>query len=170
MATITVDQPRLVGFGESTETARVVVDSSGTNFAFGDLVTYASTSGIDKATSASDVAAGSDLALAAEPDVEHDAYYEPITGNSFGDGSGYAQVILLHNQQLEMSTYNEALATADLGSIFALTFSGTTPVVNLSTSSTSGFKTLRVADPVFGGDVGDTNTRVIGTLTDDMVL
>ena len=172
MATITVSQPRLVGFGEAAGTSRVVVDSSGTNFVAGDLVVYASTSGIDKATSASDVAAGVDLALAADPDVEHDPYYEPVGGSAgkFGDGDGYAQVVLLRNQELEMSTLNEALATADLGATFALAISNSIPCVNLSTSSTSGLKIHRVADPVSGGDIGDTNARVIGILTDDMVL
>ena len=171
MATITVDKPQLVGFGERTEPTRVVVDSSGTNFAHRDLVTYGSTSGIDKATGG---ASDTKLAFAMDPDVEHDAYYEPIESGAgtFGDGSGYAQVVLLDGQLLEMSTANEALATADLGAIFALTYdsSAATAVVDLSTSSGSGFHIQRVADPVHGGDVGDTGTRVVGRLSDSLCL
>lgn len=172
MATIAIDQPRLVGFGDGVQTTRVAVDTSGTTFAFGDLVVYASTSGIDKATSASDVAQSSSLALAAEPDVSEDPYYEPVGGSagSFGDASGYAQVVLLRDREIEMSTLNEALAAVDLGATFALAISSSTPCVDLSTSSQSGFKILRVADPVFGGDIGDTQARVIGVLTDDMCL
>lgn len=169
MATITLDKPRLVGFGHQTSAARVVVDTSGTTFVQNDLVTYGSTSGIDKATAG---ASDTDLALASERDQDADGYYEPIVGNGFGGDSGYAQVILLQGQELEMSTGNEALATADLGALFALAYSGTdaVPFVDLSTSSTSGFKILRVADPVHGGDIGDTGTRVIGRLTDDLCL
>lgn len=171
MATITVSRPRLVGFGDSDDAMRVVVDTSGTTFVQNDLVTYGSTSGIDKATGG---AADSDLALAVERDQSEDPYYEPVGGSagSFGGDSGYAQVVSLENAQLEMSTANEALATADLGAIFALAYdsSAGAAVVDLSTSSTSGFKIIRVADPVFGGDVGDTGTRVVGTITSDLCL
>jgi hypothetical protein len=171
MATISLAKPRLVGFGDGTDVSNVVVDSSGTQFEFNDLVTYGSTSGVDKATGG---AADTLLAIAADPDVEHDSYYEPIPSGSaaFGDGSGYAQVVLLSDAQVEMSTGNEALATADLGALFALAYSGTdgVPFVDLSTSSTSGFRIMRVADPVHGGDIGDTGTRVVGRLTDDLCL
>jgi len=171
MATIAVERPRLVGFGESVEAQRVVIDTSGTTFVFNDLVTYGSTSGIDKATGG---ASDTELALAAERDVSEDPYYEPIPSGSgkFGDDSGYAQVFLLDGVDLEMSTANEALAAVDLGAIFALAYdsSAGTAVVDLSTSSTSGFKIIRVADPVNGGDVGDTGTRVVGRLSSSLCL
>lgn len=163
MATITLDNPRLAGYGEEHTVQRVVVDSSGTAFVAGDLVTYGSTSGVDKATAG---AADADLALALEP--SSDGWYEPIAGSggSFGADSTHVQVALLEDVDLEMSTLNEALTTSDLGAIFALAYDSgaATMCVDLSTSSTSGFKIIRVADPVHGGDVGDTQTRVVGHL------
>ena len=179
MATISFSRPRLVGYGDGTDPTRVEVDTSGTTFVFNDLLTFESTSGIDKATSTTGLLAANTngLALAAEPDQSQDPYYEPIPSGSgkFGDDSDQAIVVQLQGQQVEMSTGNEALATADLGAIFALgvtstSATDTTVFVDLSTSSTSGFKIIRVADPVFGGDIGDTQTRVIGRFTDDLCL
>ena len=169
MATITIDSPRLVGFGESIDTTLVDVDTTGTAFEFNDIVVM--TSGkADKLTAAS--SASSVIALAAEP--SSDGYYEPVAGSggSFGSQSTEKQVILLSGAELEMSTGNEALAQADLGAIFALGYDSTTgnAFVDLSASSTSGFRVQRVADPVYGGDLGDTGTRVVGIITDDICL
>lgn len=170
MATISRDKPRLVGLTPFPDAVSMAVDASGTTFEFGDLVTNGSTSGIDKATGgASDV----NLALAAEPDQGNDPYYEPIPSGStaYGDSSGTAQVILLDGQEVEMST-SGTVAQSDIGIVYALAYdsSNGVPVVDLSTSSTSGFKVLRLADEVYGGVFGDTDARVVGRFTSDVLL
>lgn len=170
MATITIDSPRLVGFGESVDTTLVEVDTTGTAFAFNDIVVMASGKA-DKLTAAT--SATSVIALAVEPST--DGYYEPVAGSAgnFGDQSTEKQVILLGNGvEIEMSTGNEALAQADIGAVFALGYdSGTAnSFVDLSASSTSGFRITRVSDAVYGGVLGDTNTRVVGRFTDDICL
>lgn len=170
MATIARDRARLVGFTDSLDAVLQTIDQSGTTFEFRDLVTRASTSGIDKATGgASDV----NLAMAADPDVSQDPYYEPIPAGSaaYGDASGVAQVFLLDGQEVEMST-SGTVAESDMGVVYALAYdsSAGVPVVDLSTSSTSGFKILRLADEVYGGTYGDTDARVIGRFTSDVLL
>lgn len=169
MATITIEAPVLVGFGQSVDTTLVEVDTTGTAFEFNDIVVIASGKA-DKLTAAT--TGSSVIALAAEP--SSDGYYEPVAGSggTFGDQSTEKQVILLGGAELIMSTGNEALAQADVGAIFALGYDSNTgnTFVDLSASSTSGFRITRVADPVYGGVIGDTGTRVVGTITDDICL
>lgn len=169
MATITIDSPRLVGFGEGNDAALVDVDTTGSAFEFNDIVVISS--GLaDKLTAAT--TAASVLALAAEP--SSDGYYEPVAGSAgkFGDQSTVKQVLLLGGAEIEMSTGNEALVQADIGALFELGYDSTTgnAFVDLSASSTSGFRITRVADPVYGGTLGDTGTRVVGVFTDDVCL
>lgn len=161
MATIATAKPRLVGFGESTDTALVTVDAGGTAFEFEDFVVVAS--GVaDKAEAWT---SASVIALAAEPST--DAYYEPIESGagSFGSQSTEKQVILLGGQEIEMSTEG-TISQSNIGAIYALKAAGGTLVVDLSTSATEGLRIIRMADPVYGGVIGDTNPRVIGTITD----
>jgi len=169
MATITIEAPVLVGFGESVDTTLVEVDTTGTAFAFNDIVVISSGKA-DKLTAAT--SGTSVIALAAEP--SEDGYYEPVAGSggSFGSQETEKQVILLGGAELAMSTGNEALAQADIGGVFALGYDSTTgnAFVDLSASSTSGFRITRIADEVYGGVIGDTGTRVVGTITDDICL
>lgn len=168
MATITRDKVRLATFNQSQDATRQTVDSSGTAFVFEDLVTRSSTSGVDKLTA--DVTVGTDyLALAAEP--SSDSYYEPIVGNSFGDQSDEKQVFLLSGREVEI-TASGTIAESHFGNLYDIGYNSTdgVPVALLATTSTSGIRLHRLADPVFKGDIGDVNVRVVGTITDDLCL
>lgn len=169
MATYDFEKPRLVGYDYTVDATLVTIDDSGSAFEPNDIVVVSSGKAdkLEAATSASSV-----VALAAEPSV--DGYYEPVAGNGgkFGSQESEKQVLLLGGTDLEMSTGNEALAQADIGGVFALAYDSTTGTafVDLSASSTSGFRITRVADPVYGGVIGDTGARVVGAITDDICL
>lgn len=161
MATIATAKPKLVGFGESVDTALVTVDASGTAFEFEDFVVVAS--GVaDKAEA---FTATSIIALAAEPST--DAYYEPVQSGagSFGSQSTEKQVILLGGVEIEMSVEG-AISQSNIGATYDLKAAGGTLVADLAAASTSGLQIIRMADPVYGGVLGDTNARVIGRITD----
>jgi len=165
MATITTARPKLVGFGESTDTALVTVDSTGTAFEFEDFVVI--TNGVaDKAEAYSSSLL---YALAAEPST--DAYYEPVQSGagSFGAQSTEKQVILLGGQEVEMSTKG-TISQSNIGTTVKMTVQGGTLVADLSVTSSSGVTVIRLSDSVYGGVLGDTAARVVGRLTDDICL
>lgn len=161
MATIATAKPKLVGFGESVDTALVTVDSGGTAFEFEDFVVVAS--GVaDKAEA---FVSATIIALAAEPST--DAYYEPIESGagSFGSQSTEKQVILLGGVEIEMSTEG-VISQSNIGLVYDLKLAGGTLVADLATGAQNGLRIIRMADPVYGGVLGDTNARVIGRITD----
>lgn len=161
MATIATAKPKLVGFGESTDTALVTVDSTGTAFEFEDFVVVA----LGVADKAEAFTATDVIAIAAEPST--DAYYEPIESGagSFGSQSTEKQVILLGGQEIEMSTEG-TISQSNIGATYDLKSSNSTLVADLASASTSGLQIIRLADAVYGGGIGDTNVRVIGRITE----
>lgn len=169
MATINRERMRLATYNEDQNATLQEVDTSGTAFEMNDLVTRGSTSGIDKATGG---ASDTDLAIAAEPAEASDPYYEPIPSGvgAFGQET-QRNVFLLHGQDVEANV-SGTISQSNIGNIYALAYDSTNnvPVVDLSSSSTSGVKILRLADEVHGGVLGDTDARVIGRFTDDLVL
>lgn len=169
MATISRDKMRLATYNEDQNVTLQEVDTSGDAFEMNDLVTRNSTSGIDKAVGG---ASDTDLALAAEPAEANDPYYEPIPSGvgAFGQET-QRNVFLLHGQDIEASV-SGTISQSNIGNIYPLAYDSTNnlPVINLTSTSTSGVKILRLADEVHGGVLGDTDARVVGRFTDDLVL
>lgn len=168
MATFTIKRPQLLGYDDEVNTATtVLVDASGTAFTRNDIVTVATT-GLSKLVAGG--ASAVKMALAAEDSA--DSYTEPIVGQSQGRSTGSKQVLSLKSPvRLIMSTKG-ALAQANIGVKYALAYNSTsslgdlTLVVDQSTTSNSVATIQGVADPEFGGDIGDTSVRVIVQIDD----
>lgn len=161
MATITITKPTLHGAPESLRHTSVEVDSTGTAFVKNDIVTIGA-AGADKLTAGG--ASATAMAFANEP--SSDSYIEPIVGTAQGKSTTAKTVVRLgETVELELNV-DATLSQANIGTSYDLVTGNGTMVVDLGSTANAAFKILRVADPLFGGVLGDNQPRVVGVVLD----
>lgn len=163
MATISIKRPQLFGYDPGdTPAVAVQVNGSGTAFTRNDIVTVG-TSGAAKLTAGG--AAAVKMALALED--SSDPYTEPIVGTAQGASTTQKQLLQFGGDARVIMNTLGALSQANIGVNYALAYNNTaalgdsTMVVDQGTTANAAVTILGVADPEFGGGIGDTSPRVI---------